>query len=85
MKKPRRKPHHVTLSQVVKGQQSALLAALNRGRSESSSVELTRNAKGDTQIKVSVSSREGESIEATSMRAQDTYDALAQKYAAPKS
>lgn len=66
----------ISLSTIVKGQ----LAALAKTRPESSSVELTRNAKGDTQIKVSVGSADGESIEATSERAQATYDALAKKY-----
>lgn len=69
----------ISLSTIVKGQ----LAALAKTRPESSSVELTRNAKGDTQIKVSVSMLEGETIDATSARAQEIYDALGEKYPRP--
>lgn len=75
--KKRKRP--VSLSDVVRGQ----LAALSKSRPESSSVELTRNAKGDTQIKVNVSMIEGETIEATSARAQEIYDALGTKYPRP--
>lgn len=43
-------PRRVSLSQIVEAQ----LAALTRAGGEHSSVKLTRNAKGDTQIEVTV-------------------------------
>lgn len=43
-------PRRLTLSQIVEAQ----LAALNRAGGEHSTVRLTRNAKGDTQIEVVV-------------------------------
>ncbi len=58
---------------------------LTRGRADSSSVELTRNAKGDTQIKVGAARDEGETLEETSARAQRIYDRLRSTYEPPKS
>ena len=72
----KRKPYHISLSQIVRGQ----LAVMAKARPETSSVELTRNAKGDTQIKVSVSRENSETVEATAARCVAVYDELRKKY-----
>ena len=61
----------------------AFLAKVAHSGSEHSSVELARNAKGDTQIKVTVRSGEGEAvatIEDAAAKAREIYDALAMLY-----
>lgn len=72
------KPRRLSQSEIVE----RLLHALNRGGQEHSSVELTRNAKGDTQIRVSVrTGDEGvESVEQARMKAQEQYDHLRDLY-----
>jgi hypothetical protein len=72
------KPRRLSQSEIVE----RLLHALNRGGQEHSSVELTRNAKGDTQIRVSVrTGDEGvETVEAARMKAQEQYDHLRDLY-----
>jgi hypothetical protein len=72
-------PRRLTLSQVVESQ----LAALNRAGGEHSSVKLTRNAKGDTQIEVTV--RTGDeahlmTVADASNQARAIYDALRELY-----
>lgn len=72
------KPPRLTLSQIVERQ----LMALTKAGSDHSSIELTRNAKGDTQIRVSV--RTGEAgvttVEDARMKAQEQYDHLSDLY-----
>jgi hypothetical protein len=72
------KPPRLTLSQIVEMQ----LHAMARGGQEHSTVELSRNAKGDTQIRVSVRTGEGdvETVEQARMRAQEQYDHLRELY-----
>jgi len=68
-------PHRLTLSEIVERQLS--------GNAEGSSVKLTLNARGDTQIEVKVSTAQSESggtVEGASMVAQAIYDALTVKY-----
>ncbi len=72
----KRRPRPISLSNIIRGQ----LLALAKTRPESSSVELTRNAKGNVQINVSVAREEGESFADAVARAQQTYDALAKRY-----
>lgn len=71
-------PQRVTLSEVVRSQ----LQALQRTHGDHSSVELTRNAKGDTQIRVSVSTRPDgiDTPEDAAARAVAIYDGLAERY-----
>jgi hypothetical protein len=72
------KPRRLSQSEIVE----RLLHALNRGGQEHSSVELTRNAKGDTQIRVSVrTGDEGvETVEQARMKATEQYDHLRDLY-----
>jgi peptidyl-tRNA hydrolase len=69
----------MTLSQIVEAQ----LAALNRAGGEHSSVRLTRNAKGDTQIEVTV--RTGDeshllTVADAAEHARTIYDSLRDAY-----
>jgi hypothetical protein len=72
------KPRRLSQSEIVE----RLLHALNRGGQEHSSIELTRNAKGDTQIRVSVrTGDEGvETVEAARAKATEQYDHLRELY-----
>lgn len=72
---PRRR---ITMSETV----DKLIAALARGHGDNSSVRLTRNAKGDTQIEVTVRTGEPgvETIEDASLKARLKYDELATLY-----
>jgi hypothetical protein len=72
------RPPRLTLSQIVEMQ----LHALARGGQDHSTVELSRNAKGDTQIRVSVRTGEGdvETVEQARLRAQEQYDHLRDLY-----
>ncbi|PYO40124.1 MAG: hypothetical protein DMD33_18745 [Gemmatimonadetes bacterium] len=66
----------MTLSQVVE-------ALLNRGGGERSSVALSRNAKGETQIEVTVRTADTgavETIEQAEQAAQEVYDRLRSRY-----
>lgn len=70
-------PKRMTLSQVVEH-------LLNRGSSQSSSVSLTRNAKGETQIEVVVrtdAAGEVPTIEDAEEVATAVYDRLRETYA----
>jgi hypothetical protein len=69
-------PRRLTLSQIVE-------LLLTKGGGEHSSVSLTRNAKGETQIEVTV--RTGESDEVTTVdqaaaKAKATYNELRETY-----
>ena len=73
------KPRRLTLSEILQYH----LDRMAHAGGEHSSVELTRNAKGDTQIKVAV--RTGESdgvatIEQATAKAREVYDALRMVY-----
>jgi hypothetical protein len=73
---PAEAPRRMTLSQVVE-------ALLNRGSSEHSSVTISRNAKGETQLEVVV--RTGDAgvvttIEEAETAAQAVYDRLRAAY-----
>ena len=59
-----------------------LLAALARTGTDHSTVKLSRNAKGDTQIEVSVRTDESEckTIEEARLKAQSVYDLLTSRY-----
>jgi hypothetical protein len=72
------RPPRLTLSQIVERQ----LHALSRGGQDHSTVELSRNAKGDTQIRVSVRTGEGDvdTVEQARMKAEETYDHLRNLY-----
>lgn len=74
-------PHRLTLSVLV----PQLVAALAKGHGEHSSVELTRNARGDTQIRVSVRTDEAgiDTPEQAAARAVALYDSLRQRYPTP--
>ena len=64
-----------------------LLGALTRSRDEHSSVKLARNARGDTQIEVTVRSGESEgldTIDAVAHEARRIYDWLRTQYPDPK-
>ncbi len=69
------KPVRLSLSDVL-----ALL--LTRRVGDSDSVTLKENAKLETQIEVTVRSREGETILDAEARATEAYDRLRDKYAA---
>lgn len=60
----------------------SLLAALARTQGEHGSVELTRNARGDVQIRVAVRTGENgvESVEDAATKARQVYDQLAALY-----
>lgn len=72
------KPRRLSQSQIVE----RLLHALNRGGQEHSTIELNRNAKGDTQIRVSVRTGEGdiETVDEARAKAQEQYDHLRDLY-----
>jgi hypothetical protein len=72
------RPPRLTLSQIVERQ----LHALARGGQEHSTIELVRNAKGDTQIKVSVRTGEGdvETVDEARAKATEQYDHLRELY-----
>lgn len=72
------KPRRLSQSQIVE----RLLHALNRGGQDHSTIELARNAKGDTQIRVSVRTGEGgiETVEEARDKAEQTYDHLREMY-----
>lgn len=62
-----------------------LVHALTRSSSEHSSVKLTRNARGDTQIEVTVRTGEGgvTTVAEARDRARAEYDRLCRLYPAP--
>lgn len=68
----------LNLSELVRLQ----LAALSRHGGEHATVELTRNAKGDVQIRVAARTGEQgiETLEQAAELAQTIYDGLAAKY-----
>lgn len=74
--------HHrgrrLTLTELSLG----LLDAMRRGGGDHSSVELTRNAKGDTQIRVHVRTGEADvdTAEQAAERATALYDELRERY-----
>ena len=72
------RPRRLSQSEIVE----RLLHALNRGGQDHSTIELSRNAKGDTQIRVSVRTGEGdvETVEDALMKAQEQYDHLRELY-----
>lgn len=72
------RPHRLTLSELV----PQLLAGLQHRGGDHSSVELTRNAKGDVQIRVSVRTGEAgvETPEQAADRARELFDKLAGDY-----
>lgn len=70
--KVQEKPKRLSLSEV-------LGMVLARGH-ERSSVSLTRNAKGETQIEVVARTAEGESVADAEQRAGEVYDRLLAKY-----
>lgn len=59
-----------------------LIAAASKAGAEHSTVRLSRNAKGDTQIEVSVRTGEGgiDTVEQARMKAQEEYDHLRKLY-----
>jgi hypothetical protein len=59
-----------------------LLTALNRGGQDHSTIELSRNAKGDTQFRVSVRTDETgiETVDDAYSKAREIYDALCELY-----
>jgi hypothetical protein len=75
---PKTPGNRLTLSKIVEAQ----VMLMGRVSAERSSVKLTRNAKGDTQIEVRVAIGENgvDSAEAANSKAQQIYDALTAKY-----
>jgi hypothetical protein len=74
------KPHRLTLSQIVEH-------LLQRGGSDRSSVSLTRNAKGATQIDVTVRTGNQDNattVEEAAIRAVELYDGLRAHYPMPE-
>lgn len=73
----------ITLSEIT----TELLAAVKRGGSDHSSVELTRNARGHVQIRVNVYAGEAEiaSPEDAAARAVALFDQLRERYPLPES
>lgn len=71
----REKPRRLTLSEILE-------LVLSRSTTEHSTVKLARNAKGETQIEVSVRTGEQglETIEQARAKAQEQYDHLASLY-----
>jgi hypothetical protein len=69
------RPRRLTHSQII----DELIGALARGSSDHSTVALSRNAKGDTQISVSVRTGEGDDTTAdeAAAKATELYDDLA--------
>lgn len=70
------KPRRVTQGEII-------MALLQRGSAQSSSVTLARNAKGDTQFEVVIRTDPDhgiETIDEANTLAQTVYDALATKY-----
>jgi hypothetical protein len=72
------RPKRLTLGDIVERQ----LAALARVSGEHSTVKLTRNARGDVQIEVSVRTGEGglETADDAAAKARELYDGLAEQY-----
>jgi hypothetical protein len=72
------KPRRLTQSEIVE----RLLHALNRGGQDHSTIELSRNAKGDTQIRVSVRTGEGgvETVDEARAKATEQYEHLRELY-----
>lgn len=66
----------VSLSEVVRRQ----FDAFSKARPGTTSVTLTRNAKGNTQIEIVVAAAEDETVAGASGRAQAEYDVLCAKY-----
>lgn len=70
------RPHRLSLSQIIE-------LLLQRGGSDRSSVSLTRNAKGATQIDVTVrtgNQEDADTVEAAAHRAVEVYDSLRLRY-----
>lgn len=53
---------------------AVLEQVLHRGSGQGDGVILSRNAKGETQIEVTVRTREGEDVSAAGRRSRDEYD-----------
>lgn len=72
------RPRRLTQAQLIE----RLLHALNRGAQDHSTIELSRNAKGDTQIRVSVRTGEGgiETVEEARAKAEEQYEHLRKLY-----
>lgn len=72
------RPRRISQSEIVE----RLLHALGRGGQEHDSIELSRNAKGDTQIRVSVRTGEGgiDTVEEARAKATEQYDHLCDLY-----
>jgi hypothetical protein len=75
---PEPKAKRLTLSEIVQAQ----LTALSRGTPEHSSVRLTRNARGDTQVEVTVRAAEdgADTAERAAERCRTIYDGLCDAY-----
>lgn len=70
------KPKRMTLSEIVE-------QLLSRGGGERSSVDLTRNAKGETQITVTVRTADTgdvQTIDDACLKAVELYDSLRSRY-----
>ena len=76
---PDAKPRRITLSELVE----QLIAAQSRHGGERSSVKLTRNARGDTQIEVTVRTGDSsgiETVEDCAAEANRVYESLRMLY-----
>ena len=57
-----------------------LALVLSRGNGAGDSVTLSRNARGETQIEVTVRTQDGETVEAAGLRARAEYDIIRATY-----
>jgi hypothetical protein len=75
-------PRRLRAADVIDQQQATIAALLERGGGENSSVTLTRNAKGQTQIEVTVRT-DRDAIATADLahaKATEIYDALCEAY-----
>lgn len=72
---PEPRPHRLSLSEILQ-------LVLQKGPADHSTVRLARNAKGDTQVDVSVRTGEAglETVEAAAAKARELYDDLCGAY-----
>lgn len=79
---PTTPPQRIRAADLIAEQRSVIHALLERGGGENSSVTLTRNAKGETQIEVTVRTDAHliTTADLAAAKAQELYDAAATAY-----
>lgn len=75
-------PQRIRAADIIAEQRSVIAALLDRGGGEHSSVVLTRNSKGDTQIEVTVRTDADtiQSADEAYTKARELYDAACKAY-----